>query len=65
MKKMLLDILRRHQVNCEGLVGNNGEPLSDDVTNLIDLVQTLPSDNEMVSLRSQAAKASWSNENNC
>lgn len=59
MKKMILDLLRQHSGNCGDIRGCDGEYLSDQVTNIIDLVKRLPSDEEMVRLREDSNKLSW------
>ena len=60
MKKMLLDLLKKHNENCGDNRGCDGEYLSIEVENIIDLVKGLPSDAEMVRLREDSNKLSWS-----
>ena len=59
MQKMLLDLLEKHKNNCADLLGNNGELLTIDIDNLIDLVKRLPSDDEIQRLRRDSINYSW------
>ena len=59
MKKMLLDLLKEHKNNCADVLGNNGELLTFDIDNLIDLVKQLPSEGEMQRLRMDSINYSW------
>lgn len=59
MKQLLLNVLKEHLENCGDIRGRNGEYLSDEVNNALDLVKRLPSDDEIIRLRAAAVDASW------
>ena len=59
MKKMILALLNEHRKNCGDDLGRNGEYLSDEVKNIIDLVKRFPSDDEIDRLRRDNFNMSW------
>lgn len=59
MKQLLLNVLKEHLENCGDIRGCNGEYLSAEVNNAIDLVQRLPSDDEIIRLRAESVELSW------
>ena len=59
MKKMILELLRKHLENCGEEVGKDGNYLSEEVRNLLDLVSGLPSDSEVERWKKEANEYSW------
>ena len=56
---MILELLEQHNENCGDNLGRDGEYLSDAVSNILDLVKRLPSDEEIDRLRRENTNMSW------
>lgn len=56
---MLLELLANLHKNCEGVTGVNGEPLREEVENIIDLTQRLHNDSDIERWKDDANILSW------
>lgn len=59
MKKMILELLANLRTNSNGIDGLDGEPLTTEIDNIIDLATNLPNDDDIERWKRDSVMYSW------
>lgn len=59
MKERILQMLMSHSNNCGNMMGRDGEYLSVEIEKIMNLVNSIPTDEELKRLRSDSIELSW------